>query len=220
MKKAARASSHTKAASHGDARECLLTTAMRLFAEKGFDAVSVRDICSKSKTNISLVSYYFGGKEGLYKSVLQEHMSRFRSQLEAAMDRFGNEKMTPEVFQREIRAIVEVVVQLNMDHPEIGPIMLRERIDKMPHAREIHMQTARPLAERLERLMEDAATAGILRDGVDGKAFFLSLFEAIWGFLTMHRCMPMLMKDTFKLPRDKDAYIDFVSTLFVQGVLA
>ena len=220
MKKAIRALTKSKAAPAGDARECLLTTAMRLFSEKGFDTVSVRDICSASKTNISLVSYYFGGKEGLYRSVLEEHMTRFRSQLEAAMDRFGNEKMTREVFQREIRAIVEVVVQLNIDHPEFGPIMLRERIDKMPHAREIHMRTARPLADRLEKLMKDAQDAGILRAGVDGKAFFLSLFEAIWGFLTMHRCMPMIMKDTFKLPKDKDAYIDFVSTLFVQGVLA
>ena len=55
------------------AREKLIYVSRALFAEHGIEGVSVRDISSKAGLNVSLVSYYFGGKEGLYKAVIEDH---------------------------------------------------------------------------------------------------------------------------------------------------
>lgn len=52
-------------------REKLIVTATKLFAQKGFDATTVKDIADESAMNISLVSYHFGGKEGLYSACLE-----------------------------------------------------------------------------------------------------------------------------------------------------
>jgi AcrR family transcriptional regulator len=56
------------------ARERLLETAGQVFAEKGFQAGTIRDICRRAGTNIASVNYYFGDKERLYiESVKNAH---------------------------------------------------------------------------------------------------------------------------------------------------
>lgn len=53
-----------------DCRATLIATATPLFAEKGFHGVSVRELAAAAGVNISMISYYFGGKEALYAAVL------------------------------------------------------------------------------------------------------------------------------------------------------
>jgi AcrR family transcriptional regulator len=53
----------------------LLEAAARLFAEHGFDRVSVRDITKACEANIAAVNYHFGSREGLLATVLIQHAS-------------------------------------------------------------------------------------------------------------------------------------------------
>ena len=53
-------------------RERLLRAANRLFAENGYRGASVRDICNLAGANPGAVSYHFGGKKQLYRSVLRQ----------------------------------------------------------------------------------------------------------------------------------------------------
>ena len=55
-------------------RERLLHTALRLFAEQGFSKTSTRAIAQAAGVNISAISYYFGDKQGLYRSAFLEPM--------------------------------------------------------------------------------------------------------------------------------------------------
>ncbi|GAB3481393.1 CerR family C-terminal domain-containing protein [Polaromonas eurypsychrophila] len=55
-----------------EARAHLLLTALRLFAEKGFSKTSTRDIAQAAGANVAAISYYFGDKAGLYRSVFTE----------------------------------------------------------------------------------------------------------------------------------------------------
>src|ERR1700722_13879996 len=50
----------------------ILEAAKRLFAAKGFDGTSVKELSEAAGTNICLISYHFGGKEGLYRTCLQQ----------------------------------------------------------------------------------------------------------------------------------------------------
>ena len=60
-----------------DLRNKLISIATRLFAERGLNGVSIRELSKTAGVSISMISYYFGGKEGLYSSVLQEQFSGF-----------------------------------------------------------------------------------------------------------------------------------------------
>jgi AcrR family transcriptional regulator len=61
----------TEAETH-DARSRLVTSALRLFAEKGFEAATTREICEAAGANISAIRYYFGDKAGLYRAAFTE----------------------------------------------------------------------------------------------------------------------------------------------------
>ncbi len=50
-------------------KEKLLTSAKKLFAAQGFDKTSIREIANDSGVNSSMISYYFGGKEGMIESI-------------------------------------------------------------------------------------------------------------------------------------------------------
>jgi AcrR family transcriptional regulator len=53
-------------------KKALLLAAMEVFADKGFDSATVRDICGLAKANVAAVNYHYGSKDGLYAAVLEE----------------------------------------------------------------------------------------------------------------------------------------------------
>ena len=57
-------------------RRRLLEVAGQVFADKGFDRATGKEICERAGTNTAAVNYYFGGIDGLYVAVLQEARNR------------------------------------------------------------------------------------------------------------------------------------------------
>jgi AcrR family transcriptional regulator len=55
----------------GSTPERLIATAERLFAERGIEAVSLRDITTAAKANTAAVHYHFGSKEALVRATLE-----------------------------------------------------------------------------------------------------------------------------------------------------
>ena len=67
-------------------KEHILKTATKLFAQKGYDGVSVREICKASGVNVALISYYWGGKKELFDSVVRELMNRQTMYAQSVLD--------------------------------------------------------------------------------------------------------------------------------------
>ncbi len=57
-------------------RDRILQVAGPLFAERGFEEVTVREICVRARANVAAVNYYFGGKEQLYVETLSQVCAR------------------------------------------------------------------------------------------------------------------------------------------------
>jgi AcrR family transcriptional regulator len=63
----------------------ILEVAETLFAEKGFDGTSIRNIAKEAKINIAMVSYYFGSKERLLEALIIYKTSDLKIQFENLM---------------------------------------------------------------------------------------------------------------------------------------
>jgi TetR/AcrR family transcriptional regulator len=61
-----------------DSRSRILSAATPMFARHGLNGVSVRSLASAAGVNLSMISYHFGGKEGLYAEILKEQFEGFR----------------------------------------------------------------------------------------------------------------------------------------------
>ena len=55
-----------------DKKEIIISTAMKLFAQKGFEGTSVREIASGADVNPAMISYYFGSKEKLFENLVED----------------------------------------------------------------------------------------------------------------------------------------------------
>jgi AcrR family transcriptional regulator len=62
-----------------ETQERLLEAAGQVFAAKGFQAATVREICQQAEANIAAVNYHFGDKEKLY---VEAFLRAFRAQME------------------------------------------------------------------------------------------------------------------------------------------
>lgn len=95
-----------------DRRQDILQSAEALFAERGYAAVSVRDIAARAGVPVALVGYYFGRKPELFATIfehrqgnLEERISRIRA-LAAEPEREGR-------LEEIVRAWAEPVVRMH-----------------------------------------------------------------------------------------------------------
>lgn len=71
-------------------KERLLDVAARLFAERGFDAVSLRTLTTEAEVNLAAVNYHFGSKDALIGAVIARQLqpvNQARLDLLAALPR-------------------------------------------------------------------------------------------------------------------------------------
>ncbi len=87
-----------------DTRDRILAAAQRLFAEKGFDATSVRDITTEAGCNVASVNYHFGGKDNLYLETFRSMLSLLRDRRLEMMGELMARKPSPTLdeFVRDI----------------------------------------------------------------------------------------------------------------------
>ncbi len=81
-----------------------------LFAERGFDGASIREIAEQAGATKALIYHYYDSKEALYQTLLEDAVSGVVAQIEAiAAD--GREPET------QIRAVVQVFIDAYHDAP-------------------------------------------------------------------------------------------------------
>ena len=134
-----------------ETRQRLLGVAARLFAERGFNKVTVRTLCEEAGTNIAAVNYHFRDKLSLYKEVvrmLADTMDRIKT---GALE--AGEGQPPE---DQLRGYIRVFLHRLLDAEEnswMDKLMLRELMDPSPALDLIIEKGIKPSSERLRKVV-------------------------------------------------------------------
>lgn len=95
----------------------ILEVAEDLFADKGFDGTSVRDIAGQAGVNLAMISYYFGSKEKLMAALIQFRAEYTRGILEELNN---DETLTP---WEKIDKLIELYVNKILNNYKFHCIM-------------------------------------------------------------------------------------------------
>jgi AcrR family transcriptional regulator len=203
-----------KAAESSDSRQQLLEAGTRLFARCGLEGTSVRDIASEAGTNICMISYHFGGKEGLYRACLQV-LGEYRLKVARGTLEAPN---SLEEFKVRIKLFLQDLVEMNAAHPEFSQIIGKEIEAGLPVASDIFEKTFLEATQDLLKFFRSAQDAGFVRKDLD--PMFIANF--IYGTVAHLSRFHMVSKKYFKFslsdPKNREKLVDTLVEVLMGGV--
>lgn len=171
-----------------DRRDQLIEVAGAIFAEKGFQQATVREICQAAEVNVAAINYYFGDKQRLYIECV-------KSAHAAASQRVPlpewPEGTTPET---KLRDFVRVTVMRTLGCKTAAwqmQLMMREMSQPSGAVREIVEEYIRPHFELACQLLGEAIPADLPPDVLQKLAF--SLVGQCLHYKLAGEMLPMLL---------------------------
>lgn len=152
-------------------RRAILDAALGLFAERGYAAVSLRDVAERAGTTHGLLRHHFGAKDTLWRAVVAEADARYVAALP---------ELRPVAADGALRSslthLMRSLLTASARHPEITRLLLHESTtggDRLAHV----LDHIRPLRRITDPLLARLHEAGRLAT-YDEPAFFLLVLGA------------------------------------------
>jgi AcrR family transcriptional regulator len=163
----------------------LLEAAGEIFAEYGYRAATVRQICEKADANIAAVNYHFRDKEGLYLAVL-------RSVPDAHAEKYPpNSGLNPEAdAEQKLRAYIHSMLRRVFDAGRPGwhaKILAREMVEPTRAFDRLVEEVARPVHNELASIVRE-----LLGTGTGNEAVRLCTLSIISQCVYYHHARPVI----------------------------
>jgi AcrR family transcriptional regulator len=133
-----------------DTRTKLLDAAGQVFAESGFQAATVREICARAGVNIALVNYHFGDKLELYTEVLRHSIGASGNGI--IQKAIASAAPPEEAFRELIHAMLLRVCRGDRPGWQFR-LMVHEFAQPTPAMSTVIDETMRPLYDRFRELI-------------------------------------------------------------------
>jgi AcrR family transcriptional regulator len=167
----------SKSTDNRDTRDVLLAAAKTVFARRGYDGATVKELADAAEVNVSLISYYFGGKEGLYRSCLEEFG---RGRL-AAAERVLKAPESIEDLRVRLGLFADEILECHLQEPDLTSIIHREAACESPLTQDIFREVFIKVFETFTGFIKAAQKNGLIRDDLDvhvsSSLFFGSLLH-------------------------------------------
>lgn len=157
---AAVAPRRTRAKAREEAINAILDIATAEFVEKGLAGARIDEIAGKATKR--KIYYYFGGKDELYRAVLERAYRRVRAS-EAEVD------IESGTAAEALRRLVEHDVRYHSQHPDLVRLVMNENIHRAEHLKQIEglPSNNRRVIDLLAAILKRGEAEGVFRAGID-----------------------------------------------------
>ncbi len=140
----------------------IIETAERLFAERGFDGTSVRDIADEAGVNVAMISYYFGSKEKMMEALFELRVGSVKIRVESLIK---DESLSPlEKVNMLIDEHIDRVMQKQCFHKiMMGVVATNKNPAILKAANSVKIRNAEVVTE----LIKDGQKKGVFKKKID-----------------------------------------------------
>ncbi|MDF2635778.1 MAG: transcriptional regulator, TetR family [Pelosinus sp.] len=193
-----------------DARTKLIETATQLFAQKGFNTVSIRELARTAKVNSALISYYFGSKEGLYQEVLEEQFILIAQMLRMF------EEIPPASPIESITLYAKNIAVIHQQRPYLTRFIISEIINPTPCCEAVIKKYISRIFRFLHATLEEGIAAGDFKPDLNRDFAIVSL-AGIMNFFFIGK--PIFLEFTSSSEKIGEEYTAQALDTFLNGIL-
>lgn len=192
-----------QAEEHHATAEKVLEVASRLFAEKGFANVSVRDICRETGTTAPVIYYYFGSKKGLFDAVARKQIS-----MEDFIRKLSKASGTGDP-RRGLESFISTYLSSFPEHTfDIG-LYMRDSATLDKHSAQMVSDDLERIRSMAVRLVDNSISKGLFR-----KADSKLATDCLLGMLNR----VIFQHIHFAKTSDRESYSRFVADFFFRAM--
>lgn len=171
-----------------DKKEHIILTAIDLFATKGFEGTSIREIAAAANVNLAMINYYFGSKEKLFESIIEYKARHSRVALEELVQDAGLSPI------QKIDATIDGYVERLFGHRNFHRLIQQELITHTRTTLQTHIvnNIIYPNSRAISHIIEEGIKNGDFKE-VDPRLTTITLIGTINQILLSTRyCSKML----------------------------
>jgi AcrR family transcriptional regulator len=192
-----------------EAKKRIMEAAVSLFAARGYDAVGVRQIASEAGVNIAMISYYFNGKLGILKAIMEDFHTHYHAII---ADVLKNDEPPEDSVRKIIRGLIRYVKEntaITMVAFNTIPIEIPEIADQK--------------AAQVGQLIQ--AISGLMKRAhldPEDKVLLSVIGPALLSMILAHFRFKPVQSKAFQIDFDDafyDKYADTIETLFLYGIM-
>lgn len=160
----------------------IMQKALEVFAEKGFDSASVRDIAQRADVNVAMISYYFGSKEKLLEAIFMSHTNIMTYKIEEILQSRSYAPL------EKVDLLIDTYINVIVENRTFHKLMMREQVIMKEG---ILYTYIRDMKRRNRSLIELAVKAGqkagIFQKHIDVSMLSVTLFGSVNHFFSNYK---------------------------------
>jgi AcrR family transcriptional regulator len=153
-----------------ETRNNILDVAAREFADKGLAGARIDEIAEKTNSSKRMIYYYFGGKDELYRAVLENAYVRIRQREDER-----SFEMLPA--DDALQAHIEHSFDYHASNPDFVRLVMNENILHGVHIAHVPglRDRNRSVIASLKAIIDKGAASGVFRKGIDPVDLHMSI---------------------------------------------
>jgi len=179
---------------------------------QGFDGARVDDVAARAGVNKRMIYAYFGDKDGLYRSVLEDHLAK-AAVLAETPPPGDSPRAAVEGFIRRFFAF-------SVEHEDFARLLSWEALSSERRGLEILVERLGAMAKPLHELLRRGVAQGEFRRDVDPHHFAAALTALLVGFQVHRSFLETLWKKDLGTPAARAWVVDGMVELLLDGISA